>query len=344
MTGNETFLSNRDLNISETEQRLPRLASRPLKLMAVLTRICNLACVMCPRVRCDQVSLPYEQVEKLFPLLPYLETADWQGGEVFLLDYFKRLFLKTSEYPGVCQRVTTNGLLIDREWARLLAGGNTRVGYSVDAVTERTYESIRLNGKFRDLLASLDLMNGAMRTGAGASRLELNAVVMRSNYRELALFPDFCARHNFSGVTFDVLYPEVAPQEDIFSGPDEAAMRVIAAEMPGIERRFRELGIGFRCNFSGYLRRFSAAAPEGGAGAPPPRACLSPWRSLHVEPEGNVFPECNCKVPVGNLAADSLEDIWNGEKMQRYRRLVAAGRYGEICSAQCKFYEGVGRR
>jgi len=70
--------------------------------------------------------------------------------------------------------------------------------------------------------------------------------------------------------------------------------------------------------------------------------CHYLWRGpLYVKQNGDVYPCCQSYFleggPIGNLETESLEVIWNSEKMQRLRRLHATGRAGEIdmCARCC---------
>jgi radical SAM protein with 4Fe4S-binding SPASM domain len=70
--------------------------------------------------------------------------------------------------------------------------------------------------------------------------------------------------------------------------------------------------------------------------------CHYLWRGpMYVKHNGDVYPCCQSYMldgrPVGNVAEQSLADIWNSEEMQRMRGLHAKGRAGEIaiCSRCC---------
>src|ERR1051325_1731045 len=70
--------------------------------------------------------------------------------------------------------------------------------------------------------------------------------------------------------------------------------------------------------------------------------CHYLWRGpMYVKQSGDVYPCCQSYMldgaPVGKIGDDSLEQIWNGEEMQRMRRLHAEGRAGEIgiCARCC---------
>jgi radical SAM protein with 4Fe4S-binding SPASM domain len=70
--------------------------------------------------------------------------------------------------------------------------------------------------------------------------------------------------------------------------------------------------------------------------------CHYLWRGpMYVKQNGAVYPCCQSYMldgaPVGNIAAQPLERIWNCDEMQRMRRAHAAGRAGEIdvCARCC---------
>jgi radical SAM protein with 4Fe4S-binding SPASM domain len=72
------------------------------------------------------------------------------------------------------------------------------------------------------------------------------------------------------------------------------------------------------------------------------RRCHYLWRgALYVKHNGDVYPCCQSYMldgePVGNLARQSLPEIFNGEPMRRMRRLHAQRRAGEIgiCARCC---------
>lgn len=349
MKDNNAFFLNKQLNESEIKERKIVLESKPISLMCILTRRCNLECIMCGRVRVRDKpdTLTFELIEKVLVLVPYLELLKWQGGEVFLLDYFKEIFLKISNYPHITQEVTTNGLLIDKEWAKIFSRSRSRTSllYSVDSVTKTNYEAIRRNAKFEDLLRSLDLVNEIRNLYGGRVKIELHAVVMRRNYKEVELFPDFCNKYNIEILNLNVLWPTVVPEEDIFSGPDKEAMECLNKIIPQIEDKCKQYNIRLNCAFKHCVEDYYRSGGEHkiypsslNTNIYIKRDCIFPWNNLHIEPDGYVYPECKCKVSIGYLPKDSFEKIWNSEIMQSYRNFIKTGQTEKICSKQCKFY------
>lgn len=347
---------NKKLNRLETRERKIFLESKPTSLMAILTTKCNLRCIMCSRVRGAPETLPFDLIKKIYASFPYLGLIDWQGGEVFLVDYFKELFVRAATYPHILQHITTNGLLIDEEWARIFAESNVNLLYSIDSPTKDTYENIRLGATFEDLLRGIDIVNETKNkyNSYRNNRLELRATIMRCNYKTLHLFPDFCKRYNFSSLTFDLLIPDVIPCEDIVGKPDFDAILYLNDTIPMIENECRENNIDFKCTFSGYIKKTSQEVHNkplgnlaffelGAEDEAFKTDCSYPWKRLHIETDGRVYPACQCKQSVGDLKNDSFEEIWNGSGIQLYRKLLSNNEAGKICSQTCFFCGAVGR-
>jgi len=341
----KNFNSNKELNALETREKKIIMESKPVKLMAILTRRCNLRCIMCPRVRDEEFNLPFDLTKKLYTFFPYLEWVSWQGGEVFLVDYFKELFLETAKYPHIKQHIMTNGLLINREWAKIFSQSNVDLLYSIDGVTKDIYEFIRHGAKFEDLIKRLELINEFRGKYGSTNRMDINAIVMRCNYKTLSLFPDFCRKYNFTSLNLNFLCHSTLPEQDILINPDFNALSYLKEIIPQIRNRCREYNIGFKCLFEFRLESLwqnhsdsnfttgSCLVKEHENSTSD--YCIYPWTMAVIEPNGKVKPSCECELSIGDLKENTLEEIWNGRNMQLYRSMISNKRSKEICSRQC---------
>lgn len=61
--------------------------------------------------------------------------------------------------------------------------------------------------------------------------------------------------------------------------------------------------------------------------------CMLPWMHLHAFPDGRAYPCCfsQDRYPVGDLNAQSLRDVWNGEKMKTLRSRMLNGEKSKEC-------------
>ena len=334
----EIFRRNKTINQKEIAANKTILESRPLRLMLVLTNVCNIKCIMCDRVRINKTSLSFTSAKKIFSLLPYLETIDIQGGELFLLDYFPELLCEFLKFKNLTTSLLTNGLLIDQKWADLLVRDNINLAISIDSVVSNTYEYIRKGAKFSDLLKSLDLIvELSKKRNIKCPLTTLNTVVMRSNYKELHLLPKFCRDYGFTRLTFDFLRPQIAPQEDIFMiNSDSGAINYLKEILPKIESESKQLGI--KPDFSCILPFLNDALDKQSISqqGAEQKICKIPWSKLFVDADGTIRPDCLCNQIIGDLNnVSSLEEVWNNQIMQTYRNRIINHLTDGWCSESC---------
>ncbi len=334
------YLKNKELNEAEFRDKKILLGSKPLTLRIILTNRCNINCIMCNLgAQKDKFTIPYEVVNKIMDFFPYLERIDWQGGEVFLVEYFEELFQKASLYPDLRQTLQINGLLLDKRWAELLAKNNMAVLFSIDATTKKTYEYIRRGARFEDLLENIHVFNEYReKYGSSADKI-LCVCIMRSNYRELEEFAGLAIKYGFRQISFGAIHGTNAFNENIFNPRDSQAMTYLRLKMPIVEKMCAEKGIVLECSFKACLvdkteNLVKDHTMENNDGK---IKCKLPWTNLCIDAirGGDVYPECLCSRSAGNITRDSLADIWNGPIMQQYRSALASDNFKEICSEYC---------
>lgn len=61
--------------------------------------------------------------------------------------------------------------------------------------------------------------------------------------------------------------------------------------------------------------------------------CMLPWMHLHAYPDGRAYPCCFAfdPYPVGNLNKESLEEVFNGEKMKKMRLAMLNNKKSKEC-------------
>lgn len=349
----EEYILNKELNDQEIKEGKVILESKPRKLAVILTTKCNLSCIMCPLTHFrakhkEPNTLPFDKIKQIYRLYPYLQWIDWQGGEVFLIDYFKELFLKAASFPQIQQNLITNGLLIDEEWAKIIAQNNVQMTYSIDSVEKSKYEFIRRGARYGDLIQGLERLNKYRKKYNRNIHFLLNVVVMKCNYKELGLFPEFCRQHGFNHLRFDYLRHEVANQEDLFSERQEEIIDYLNKELVNIGLECKQNGIHFSHPFESFLKNDHPPGQSETPSMPFVPKCKIPWRKITIEDSGGVRIDCKCPQIIGNIITDRIEDIWNGPMIQKYRSSIISGDNSNLCSEIClnyavenNFFEGV---
>lgn len=69
--------------------------------------------------------------------------------------------------------------------------------------------------------------------------------------------------------------------------------------------------------------------------------CMAPWIHLHMWPNGNMYPCCTAPAddPYGNTKNESIEDVWNGERMRELRTNMMQGKPSKSCERCYKLEE-----
>jgi len=195
-----------------------------------------------------QWDIPKTAVKEIAGYFPYLEELFWQGGEVFLSEYFEELFDLALTYPHLKQNINTNGILINEKWAKKLAHKNVSLAYAIDGVTPGIYEQIRKGAKFQDLLKSIEVMKRYKKIyNANASYTDkmmtiMSFIVMKSNYQELERILDFAKEHEFDLLQVNPV-EGVVDLENIFLHNDQEALGYVHAIMPEILKQAEDCGI-----------------------------------------------------------------------------------------------------
>ena len=167
----------------------------PVEIGFALANTCNLECVQCngeysSRIRSRRdgrppIKSPYgdEFFEDLREFLPHLRLARFLGGEPFVTPETYRVWDLLVEMGLTPQcDVTTNGTRWDKRVERLLAALPTSISMSIDSPHKATFESIRVNADFDEVMANSVRFRDYC-AGAGTS-FAVSHCLMRNNWWE----------------------------------------------------------------------------------------------------------------------------------------------------------------
>jgi MoaA/NifB/PqqE/SkfB family radical SAM enzyme len=292
----------------------PRVPSKPLTMLLLVNRGCNLRCSFC-----DLWDKPEELAfDKAVALLDEAvaigtRTLVITGGEPFL---YKRLFDLVGEAKarGMGVNITTNGTLIEKRWEALVSSGVDSVSVSIDG-TSSTHDHLRgQEGCHKRTLKGLTRLKEDGRVG-----LSIYFVVTRENVREL---PEVFALSQSLDIGFDFWPVNDERSHYLESEEDREAYRqsvaTIASARPEVaaRRAFYEEGLVYH---------------NGGLG---PVRCLGLVDQYGVTYTGDLLPCCvwgGEDLVVGNVFETPLSELWRSPEVQSHRHSL----YGEGCSAGC---------
>jgi MoaA/NifB/PqqE/SkfB family radical SAM enzyme len=136
-----------------------------------ISNICNLMCTMCGgefsssiRSKIDKLP-PFEFVytnkflEEIALFIPHLKTCKFLGGEPFLIPFYYKIWEKIMDInPGCEIHITTNTTILNDKVKSVLDSDNVKLICSIDSLKKETYEKIRVNAKFDEVMSNLEYM------------------------------------------------------------------------------------------------------------------------------------------------------------------------------------------
>jgi radical SAM protein with 4Fe4S-binding SPASM domain len=295
---------------------------------------CNLRCRMCgfsdPRVPAlAKYDLPrwlYDRIaSEVFPRARYVCLS--LMTEPFMTRDFADRLLAVREFGVPFSEVITNAtLLTPAAVGKILESRLSRVIISIDGGTREVFESIRTGARFERVLANWHLLQSAR----AAARSTLP--VMRVNHVLSELNID----------TFDEflrLLEQLRPEEvavrtvsrmsdaEIQETTDAVFWSKVCAAREKLSEFCRRTGIAD----SGYLRGRPTRIDlfdEGHTAM----MCRYPWEMISIHPNGDVYP-CMAwsRPPIGSLATETFDEIWNGPALAALRQEFESVRPGVDC-------------
>lgn len=339
----DKFLNNKILNELELTQQKEVLESKVRSMVAMIIDKCNLRCKIC-EIWKSSWQISERTLCELIELFPYMEDINWEGGEVFLMRGFEDVLLEAAKYKNLRQIIYTNGLMINERILDKMSNARADIVFSIDGVSNFTYESIRCGGKFDRLRKVLALVKEFRKPRKKDIKIYLNPIIMRTNYKELTGFIEFAKEFEFDAVTFNPIRGEFG-DENIFEMNDEVALKYIERVMPSVLNKSKEYGI----RLNNWLpveycepceeedsQKDDQVREENSGSRNNDLICYAPWQRMVLDSGGMIRPHVFCLDKwVGCTKDETLAQIWNGEGMQLYRRSIASADYSELCQPEC---------
>lgn len=130
-----------------------------------LENTCNLQCIMCGSYRSSNhtkqnITKGYYGLDFLKEIEPYLlniKSANFAGGEPFLIEIYYKIWDFLSKYNPTCNiYISTNGTILNDRIKDTLANGNFHITVSVDAINPNLYEKIRIGATYEAMQENLN--------------------------------------------------------------------------------------------------------------------------------------------------------------------------------------------
>jgi radical SAM protein with 4Fe4S-binding SPASM domain len=316
-------------------QRPGEGAGRFLSIYMDHNNRCNLKCLMCgfaddridalpkmdmPRALFDRIA------DQLFPHAGYLTLS--LTTEPFMTRDFPDRLARVREHGVPFSDIITNGTLLTEASAeKILDASISRLTFSIDGGTKEVYESIRIGAHFETVLRNFSMLR-AMRDvrGSALPRLRINHVLCEVNIDSFDGFLELVESLGADMVDVRTVLHMSPRQKIAVSHDDEFFARV--RDCCG---RLREFCARTGIEDAGFLRD-EARPIDLFTGAGERVFCRRPWDILAIHANGDVQPCMSwTRAPLGNLAKQSFDEIWNSDYAVSLRREFEAAKPGIDC-------------
>ncbi len=278
-----------------------------------VTHNCNLSCKHC------YLSTTNEAPEDLTlnKIKEILDTTKAMGGISVSIGGGEPLsrwdiveIIKYAHHIGLLITLGTNGTLINREWAKILADLPIKIQLSLDGATENIHDSIRGAGSFKKTMSGLNYL---IEEGKGDD-IVIAYTVMKPNLHELPLIIDLAKR---KGIRF-MQFPPITPAGNARKNWKE--LKLSKEEKlwfwNHVTHRAREL--------KGVMNLLADCFSIDINNVGTPQRCTI-GSTLRIDPGGNVYP-CQCfhfgeTFKLGNVIKGDLKDMILGEKLKKIMKL-----------------------
>lgn len=292
-------------------------------LLFKLTNLCNSDCVYCSHAvnrkpREKKYTVSYEIVMRTIE-----EAADMgvqaisvSGGEPLLRDDIVDIIRKIVSRKMI-PVLLTNGLLLHKYWDILGEAGLRYIVISLDSVDKKIYEEQR-GAKFELALFGIEAAL-KLREKYGQTEIHVSAVLTKNNQEDFMKLIEFMREKDIK-VQVIPYHKRENDMEDL-SVKEQEKIYKLTELLLQIKRESQTIA-----NSIGFLKHLPDFFIKGKV-IPEEFVCKVGYTNLCIDAYMNVKPCWSYLFePVGNLAHNNLHEIWNSEKIQKYRKRMLEGK------------------
>jgi MoaA/NifB/PqqE/SkfB family radical SAM enzyme len=342
--------------VREKTGRADRL---PVGAVYEATMRCNLHCEFCYVGDLLNIEgewrqeMTLEALSRAFPDSPDFQVS-LTGGEIFMRKDIMSVLDLFRDKGYACGYLTTNGTIITEERAEALAslaasGFLKHISVSIDGPQEIHDVARGLKGTFDRTCEGLKRLQDAARRKGAPLRVSINTTVAHESLDALDQMVDVAEELGVDAIGLNHLMfstpEEVAETVRLIGAKDASSIATFVTPDPGLDiARVREkvTALQAKCKQRNILFDFRPKVHPQlidnyyTPGAKLEGRCLYPFLHARVSFSGKVYFCPFIRVEVGDLADNSLEEIWNGETYVDMRRRLVENGIFPVCRRCCK--------
>ena len=310
----------------------------PHRYVLVLTNLCNLKCAFCfqERKKKDN-SMSEDDWIELIKQIPKDSRITLTGGEPLVFKGFNNVFKEANNYSET--NIITNGLLLSEEKINfILSEKNFKIlGISIDNIgnTNRDFKK----KQWEDLVKNINLFDQKRQMLNHAAALDIKTVFLDEHVDQLFDLHKYCFEQLKADTHSIILLKGADIQHSDIMFPFEAIVKEYKAyKYKNFDKFIVQLNLIKEYNFRTGAKAFlhpniinlndeNEIKKEeilflNNEDHDPEKftSCLSPWTSLHINVDGNIFP-CMA-VSMGNIKKNSLREIFFSKIYSNFKKKI----------------------
>jgi len=268
------------------------------------TNKCNINCVMCPNDKFTDDQLGFMDIDLYYSIIDKIKNS---AASVYLLVSGESLLhkdiftmIKYAHQNNIRPLVNTNAttLVSEKQRIALLESGVEHITFAFDGYDKDSYEKVRVGAKYDAVISGIKkfLLEKKKRG------LETPFVAITTLEVEISDYDDLETQkkefyREFEGLPVD----EFISKQPNTWGSEFSGTKLF--------------------NHQQYDQKYSP--------------CGHLWSTMTILWDGTIVPCCFDffkTYPLGNVSEESLDDVWNGEKMQKLRASMLDNSYSSVNS------------
>lgn len=318
----------------------------PNRYVFVLTNLCNLRCEFCFQARKKRPdAMETKDWLDLISQIPENSRITLTGGEPFVFKGFREVFNKTVE-NNYCN-IISNGTLFKKETIEyVICKENLKVlSVSIDEIYSKNRGVTDL--QWQRMIEGIDYFHQEKKKRKTDISLDVKAVIMDENAHQLFDLNKFAfeklkadtvsysflkgssIQHSDFEVNYDCIYKDYkAYKYKKFSLIKDQLKQIRDYNKQNKKFSFLHPNIFDINNSDGDIEIDYINNVEHDKKFYKP--CMSPWGSVHVNVDGNIFP-C-MSISMGNVKNTRLEDILRGEMFTKFKTHIKKEKTVSACN------------
>ena len=307
----------------------------PEQIEVEVSTVCPLKCQMCEHTYWKEKNqlMSFKNFVKIIEQFPNLREVGLTGiGESYLNpDYKKMLSYLKEKYEGIFIEIfdTFNWLKPEdiKHWIDI---GLDKVYVSMDAATKETYEKIRVNATYENVIKNIKLLDKMKKEkNSYFPELWFHYIIGKHNKHEILQYLEM-----IHSLKVDVTNVQITKLLHNYSEIKDWFIDLTEEEKREIMEKGKELGIPVSFNIN--------------TGEKPSINNCTVWGQPFIFVDGTITPCCSLneqndrpwqvKNSLGNILKEDFIKIWKGEK---YKEMINAIQLNKICAScgRCILYE-----